>query len=175
MSTGYGYTHPDLPETALRDLVASQCGSPTFLYYQAADALRLMRLEGREAMPPLAPEGRAFGPRAEVRWQRRGEGAGRYVVLVLSEVPLDLGSDWSEEAFEASEPTKIYLMGAWHPAERAWIEVSIPHPLDYPLSGPASNQMARPVAPAIEYCREGMVRYIRFTGLMAEPLEEARR
>ena len=169
MSTGYGYTHPHLPEEELRRQVKTLCGTPAYLYSQAIDAVSLTRL--KEGKLTLAPEGRAFGPEAEVRWQRHDDGADGYIVLVLSEAALDLGSDWQEETFEVSDPLTVYLMGVWQPKEQAWIEVRVPHPLDYPLPDP--GRMARPVAPAVEYSRDGIVRYIRFKGLKAEPLEEA--
>lgn len=172
MNTGYGYTHSHLSEADLRHLITSVCGGPkdaAFLYNQAIDSVTLRRLEGNVA--DLAPEGRAFGPEAEVRWQHREDEADGYAVLVLSEAALDLGSGWEAETFEVSDPLTIYLMGVWQPRERAWIEVRIPHPLDYPLPDP--GRMARPMAPAVEYSHDGIVRYIRFKGLKAEPLEEA--
>ncbi|RLC83003.1 MAG: hypothetical protein DRI79_14340 [Chloroflexi bacterium] len=169
MSTGYGYTHPNVTGDDLRRLVTTVCGAPTYLYTQAIDAVGLALLKAGE--PTLTPEGRAFGPEAEVRWQRHDDGADGYIVLVLSEAALDLGSDWQEETFEVSDPLTVYLMGVWQPKERAWIEVRVPHPLDYPLPDP--GRMARPVAPAVEYSQDGIVRYIRFKGLKAEPLEEA--
>jgi hypothetical protein len=192
MSTGYGYTHPRLPKADLRRLMTSLCGAPKdpiFLYNQAIDTVSLTRLE--EGEPTLAPEGRAFGPEAEVRWQRcedddrdNNEGDDQdetevYTVLMLNETALNLGSGWEVETFEVcdqlddEQPLVIYLMGVWQPDEQAWIEVRIPHLLDYPLDDP--GQMARPVAPAVEYSRDGIVRHIRFKGLKSEPLEEAQR
>ena len=174
MNTGYDYTRSHLPEADLRHLITSVCGSPqdaVFLYNQAIDTVTLKRLEGDVAN--LSPEGRVFGPGAEVRWQRRKDEAGGYAVLVLSETALNLGAGWQTETFEVSDPLTVYLMGVWQPQERAWIEVRIPHPLDYPLDDP--GRMARPVAPAVEYSRDGIVRYIRFKGLKAEPLKEAGR
>lgn len=168
MSTGYGYTHPHLPEEELRRQVKALCGTPAYLYSQAIDAVSLTRLEESELT--LAPEGRAFGPEAEVRWQRHDDKAGGYIVLMLSETALDLETGWQAETFEVSDPLTIYLMGVWQPKERAWIEVRIPHPLDYPLDNPGG--MARPVAPAVEYSRDGIVRYIRFKGLESKPLKK---
>lgn len=170
MNTGYGYTRPCLSEADLRCLVKTQCGEPVYLYNQALDAVSLTLLTADELI--LAPEGRAFGPRAEVRWQRRGDGPAGYTVLVLSEMACDLGRGWEEEIFDVSDPLTVYLLGVWQPLERAWIEVRIPHPLDYPLPDPGG--MARPTAPAVEYSRDGIVHYIRLQGLKEELLKEAR-
>ena len=168
MNTGYSYTHPRLPRADLLHLVTSRCGECTFLYSQTMNALSLTQLG--KSRPTLAPEGRAFGPKAEVRWQRQAEEADFFVVLTLSETPLELEEGWQSETFEVSDPLDVYLMGIWLPQEEAWLEVRIPHPLDYPL--PVPEQMARPIARAVEYSRSGIVRYLRLKGLDSRPLEE---
>jgi len=171
MSTGYGYTHAHLAGANLRALLASLCGEPTYLYSQALDAVSLTVLTADRLA--LAPEGCAFGPRAEVRWRRREDDTDGYTVLVLSEAACDLGQGWQPEVFDVSDSLTVYLLGVWQPKERAWVEVRIPHPLDYPLPDP--NKMARPVAPAVEYSCDGIVRHIRLKGLEAKPLEEVQR
>jgi hypothetical protein len=171
MSRGFVYTHARLQEEELQRLIASLCEDEmeAFLYNQAIDDLSLTLLG--DDLPALAPEGRVFNSKAEVRWQQHEEIPGEYLALILSEKHLGLESSWVEQEFDVNEPLTIYLMGVWQPQQQAWIEVRIPHPLDYPLEDP--GRMERPVAKALEYSRDGIVQYIRFLDLTSEPLKEA--
>lgn len=166
---GYRYTHSSLNGDAVRDLALHLCGTPAYLYSQALDAVSLTTLTPEFV---LASEGRAFGPQAEVRWQRVDRQADDYMVLVLSEKRQDLGVTWEKMEFELSELQQLYLLGVWQPKEQAWIEVRLPKPLQYPLPGP--GKMARPTANAVEYRYAGMVQYLRMQSLQTELLEEAR-
>ena len=170
MSTGYGYSHPRLCGADLRCLATTLCGKPAYCYSQALDRLGLKSLETQDLT--LAPEGRAFGPQAEVRWQRCEDNPDAYAVLVLSDSTQDMGEDWQVQTFEAGECLTLYLLGVWQTREQAWIEVRIPHPLAYPIPGP--EHMARPTAQAIEYggAQDGVVRYIRLVGLGTERVED---
>lgn len=166
---GYRYIHTHLDATAVRKLALTLCGTPAYLYSQTVKAASLL------ALTPdfdLMPEGRAFGPDAEVRWQQVSTQLDVYRVLVLRETAHLLGAEWETAEFEVSEKQHIYLLGVWQPKEKAWIEVRLPNRLDYPLADP--GKMARPIALAIEYRCAGMVQYIRLLGLQTEPVQEAR-
>lgn len=169
--TGYTYTHPGLALEDIGRLGLRLCGQPGFVYSQAADELRLATFEG--TVPPTA-EGRVFGPHAEVRWARQEGQPDGYAVRVLTEMQgtAEDWTGWAGSRFDVGPRQGIYLLGVWQPREEAWIEVRIPHPLDYPLLPP--QQMARPRAGAVEYSKDGIVQYIRLLGLSAEPIEEAR-
>lgn len=167
---GYGYTQSGVAETALRQLAKDVCGAPAYLYSQDLDAVSLTPL-AEDFIP--AAEGRAFGPLGEVRWERAIGEVNVYTVLVLSEQEPMLTGSWERVEYEAVSQ-KLYLLGAWQPEEKAWIEVRLPHPLAYPLDGPADS-MARLTAPAWEYRQNGMVQYIRLSGLEVEPIQSSGR
>lgn len=164
---GYSHAQTGIGEAALCQLALGLCGTPAYLYQQDPGAISLTRLPDGFT-PALA--GRAFGPQAEVRWERDTGALDAYTVLVLSELPQTLPGVWRTQEYEAIAQ-QIYLLGAWQPEEQAWIEVRLPHPLAYPLTGP-DNAMARLTASALEYRLEGMVQYTRFAGLQVKSLQQ---
>jgi hypothetical protein len=176
--TGYGCAHPGLPSVELKQLIPRLCGPGAYLYQQFIDQINLNRM-GKEIT--LSPEGRAFGPQAEVRWQQCEIEADQYIVLVLTETEslLKAQEGWDVSPFDVSETRTIYLLGVWQPAHKlpgvesgAWVEVRIPKPLSYPCVPDDPDKMARPLARAVEYSRDGVVQYIRLRELDTEPVEE---
>jgi len=166
--TGYVYTHVHLNEKMLCELPLILCSAPVYCYNQDVDTVQLT--EFTEDFVP-ASEGRVFGPKAEVRWQRLDMGAHAYAVSVLSESPQALDKDWKVFSY-GTKQQKIYLMGVWQPDVRAWVEARLSHTLNYPLFG-LLDARARLFAPAVEYSYQGMVQYIRFKGLQVEVIKEA--
>jgi len=172
---GYSYTYSKVSASQVIEQI-HRVGTPTFIYRESLPAISLEALDTET--PDLSPDGRVFGPKAEVRWQQASPDS--FALLILTEKPEWSGSDGKETEFETQttvlndhgepEPLRAYLLGAWQPEEEAWIEVRIPHPLQYPMDGP-SDGIARPALAAIEYVKHGMVEYIRYTGFEVVPIE----
>ncbi len=170
---GYGYMHTALSGNEILVLARRLCGGPIYVYRQTVDAATLSLWEPDDEFA-LPPEGRAFGPQAEVRWYQT-ETSGCYQTLILSETRQDLGGTWAvlgtfgvRDTLDTGKPMSIYLLGVWQPKEKAWIEVRIPHTLNYPLD--PTEKMARPRALAAEYSQAGITAYIRLLGLESELL-----
>lgn len=181
--SGYGYTHDGLPGSEVKTLPGKVCGHPAYVIGQTVGEIAFEELSDGQ-LAELWPEGQAFGPEAEVRWEQ-AEQSDVYRVLVLAEKLCEPCESWQKKSFETrttledDSPLHVYLLGVWQPkgklpqaTEGAWIEVRIPKPLPYPVRPDDSAKMHRIYAPAVEYSLDGVVRYIRLKGLQVEPLKE---
>lgn len=152
---------PDLAPS-LDDLAAHLA----YLYVETAVEARWSRYADGADLTG-AQRGRAFGPRCEVQFQRRGDG---YALLLLTDLPrpgggesLDLGQFDQEEGTYA-------LWGVRADGADAWTEPGSPRRWTYPLE-PAPRRVG---VRAIEYRdhETGALQFRRYVDLV--PFEEGR-
>jgi hypothetical protein len=171
--TGYIYQHPALE---LADLQALLERAPRWAY--TAGLYEAQILPCASSLPKRWPEGRAFGadvfdPRApgglEVRWVRLGDASGRYRVIVLTEDEdraRQMDAGWVSRHAGGYTLRRRTLM-LWGELDRmprgdappAWIEMRIPHPLNYPIEprGPEPEDRAlRVYLEGYDYALDGV-------------------
>lgn len=133
----------DMTPDVLQDLL---CADLKWAYVS-----QLVAAQIEECTPDLAerwPQGRAFGPKREVRWQKTGD---HYHVDVLTEEIDFATADWEHITPDINglKERAILLWGELgeHPdSPEEWIEVRIPQPLHYPvcnLQRPSDPQSER--------------------------------
>lgn len=109
-------------------------------------------------LPQRWPQGRAFGPLLEVRWQRV---AGEFIVEVLTEQeipPLPEGA-WQQASPEIDGCYERQLLlwgerGAGASSSLEWIEIRIPRVLTYPIepdTTPPAKALLRVTIQACDY------------------------
>ncbi len=171
MTEGYVYSRADADETVLRDVIWRLRSELAYVVQTRIEDIAFDVLP-EDDLAAFWPEGRAFGPGAEIRWQQAG--SGRYNLMVLSEIQRDLGEDWTNQPCQVrdrgpdDEPLRFYLWDTWQPAMKAWVEVRIPRPLPYPVSPPDPSKRHRIYVTAAEYAQDGMVRFICWKMLHTE-------
>lgn len=126
------YTHRNVSLDALRDLLRS---GPKWAYVSRLDEAQIVKCD--PGLPEIWPQGRAFGPEREVRWQKAGDHC-RVDVLTESPDLFPAGKDWERTTSDVNgfRRRKILLwgeLGETPDAPEEWIEVRIPRPLHYPV------------------------------------------
>ncbi|MBT9133402.1 MAG: hypothetical protein DDT29_00528 [Dehalococcoidia bacterium] len=100
-------------------------------------------------------EGRAFGPLAELRWSKLGEG--NYHICCLSDGYGVFPSGMSGSEVELSQHCRAeqehYLWGVFEDDSKAWYDERIPQFLAYPLEVPRGRGRMRVVLRTVEYLR----------------------
>ena len=126
------YTRRDVTLDALRDLLRAGL---EWAYVSRLDEAQMVKCS--LDLPERWPQGRAFGPKREVRWQKVGD---HYRVDVLTEDSNAFSSDegWKRTApdVDGFRERTILLWGELgeHPdSPEEWIEIRIPQPLHYPV------------------------------------------
>jgi len=170
MNRGYLYRRRN-PATSeeLVELLREQPGAPAWRLQEQTDALEFEQADVSwlEDLPAgLWPQGRVFGPRAEVRWWMTNDGG--FEVLVVSESRLELpGKEWHEQQMEVSDEYQLYLWGERKPSDAFWIETRIPRPLHHPVDEQEWQRqpLLYVVAVARDYAENGIVRLTRLVRL----------
>jgi len=152
-----------LPLDALRTLLGQVWpGQTTFALVEKVDDLQVLGAQ-KDAMPDPAnwPQGRAFGPNVEVRWEWRG--AEYHVMLAdaTGSAPSDGLTQATEDWIGGVQPTHYYL---WHKADMRMGRFLDTERLG--ISGRAMLDVAEYTDAA------GVLRFHRYMGIRAEQLEE---
>ena len=170
MSNGYFYRRraPMTPEE-LAKLLKQRAGSPAWRLQEQIDDLEFKQVDASwlEGLPAgLWPQGRVFGPNAEIRWWMTDEG--NFDVLILSETCLEFSDEgWNEQQMEVSDEYGLYLWGERKPGDPYWIETRIPRPLHYPVDEQEWQQHPLPYVKVVarDYAENGVVRLTRLVRL----------
>lgn len=183
---GYVYTHP---EATRQELTALLEAATEWAYVAGLAAAELV--VSTPELPRDWPEGRAFGPPCELRWQRLPDGD-HYRLEFLTEDPELAPSQagWQPTASDVDgvSERRILLWGEMSRERKVappWIEVRIPQPLVYPLDPerdleiPAEPEkrpdLLRVVIQGLDYTAGGVpvtTRWQRITQQNAAPLKE---
>ena len=171
MTEGFVYSRAGAEKSVLQDLIQRLQLELDYVVQSRVEDIAFELLP-KDASITFWPEGRAFGLDAEIRWQQIENDL--YNLTVLSEVPRELGDNWTRQQCEVNDqgsddkPLRIYLWGTWQPAMKTWIEVRIPRPLPYPITPPDPSRRHSIYVTAAEYAQKGMVRFIRWKKLKPE-------
>ncbi len=170
MSNGYLYRRrAPMTLEELAKLLKQRAGSPGWRLQEQIDNLEFEQVDASwlEGLPAgLWPQGRVFGPNAEVRWWMTDEG--NFDVLILSETRLEFsGKGWNEQQMEVSGEYGLYLWGERKPGDPYWIETRIPRPLRYPVDEQEWQQhpLLYVKVVARDYVENGVVRLTRLVRL----------
>jgi hypothetical protein len=155
----------------LAALLQEQPGAPAWRLQEQTDALEFEQADAAwlAALPAgLWPQGRVFGPQAEIRWW--AEDSRGYEVLVLSENQRELSAEeWQEQRMEVRDEYHVYLWGERKENNEYWIETRIPRPLRHPLDEQEwrREQLPYVVVVAWDYAENGVVRLTRLVRLQS--------
>jgi hypothetical protein len=125
---------------------ASETRTPYWLCYRAdRPYFEYRNLEDLEQQIAIWPEGRVFGEKLEIRWERRGGG---YAVWVLSEEQR-FNQELEEAGFQEvagpwtvieHERAPLFLWGTYNTRQEGWVEVKVPNTQHYPIKPPEESE-----------------------------------
>lgn len=171
MINGYVYTRPKADQITLQGVIQRLQTELAYMVQTRIEDIAFNVLPNNH-LSNFWTEGRAFGLKAEIRWQKVGPQ--EYNLIVLSEKKRNLGDGWTSQTYQVrvrkpgGGPLRVYLWGTWQPAMNGWGEVRIPRLLPYPITPPDSSKRHRIYVTAAEYAQNGMVRFIRWKKLRME-------
>lgn len=165
-SSGYLYWRRSAASLEeLIDLLRTMPSSPAWRLQEGVDMMEFDHVgtDWLDGLPVgLWPQGRVFGPQAEVRWRMADES--NYEVLILTETKINLcPEDWREDKVEVNAKHPLYLWGKRGSEDSYWVETRIPRPLYYPVLEDETKKESRPyvVIQAQDYSVNCIVRATR--------------